>query len=60
MAFGMATLLGALAAQDKVEFDAASIKANSLRSGLVINTTKGGDFTAENVTLRNLMGTPIT
>jgi uncharacterized protein (TIGR03435 family) len=52
----MAALLGTLGAQEKIEFDAASIKPNtSLRTGVMINTTESGDFTAENVTLRNLV-----
>jgi uncharacterized protein (TIGR03435 family) len=52
----MAAMLGTLAAQEKVEFDAASIKPNtSVRIGLMINTAKSGDFVAENVTLRNLI-----
>lgn len=52
----MAAALGALAALDKTAFDAASIKPNnSLRRGLMINTTKSGEFVGENVTLRNLI-----
>ena len=45
-----------LAAQEKIEFDAASIKPNdSVRIGLLIYTSKSGDFTGQNVTLRNLI-----
>jgi uncharacterized protein (TIGR03435 family) len=52
----MAALLGTLPAQDKPEFDAASIKPNSsVRIGIMIHTTKSGDFEATNVSLRNLV-----
>ncbi|HUB80566.1 MAG TPA: TIGR03435 family protein [Bryobacteraceae bacterium] len=52
----IAMLVTPLAAQEKSEFDAASIKPNtSVRVGLMINTSKSGDFVAENVTLRNLI-----
>jgi uncharacterized protein (TIGR03435 family) len=56
MALLLALLASRLSAQTAPEFDAASIKPNnSVRKGLVINTTKSGDFTGQNVTLRNLI-----
>jgi uncharacterized protein (TIGR03435 family) len=55
--FAIVAIAGALPAQEKVEFDAASIKPNtSVRVGIVIYTNKSGDFTAQNATLRNLIG----
>jgi uncharacterized protein (TIGR03435 family) len=52
----MAMLASALSAQEKVEFDAASIKPNtSVRTGILVNTEKNGNFTGQNMTLRNLI-----
>ncbi|HEX3746025.1 MAG TPA: TIGR03435 family protein [Bryobacteraceae bacterium] len=55
-AFCLAATLLPLCAQPAPQFDAASIKPNdSVRIGILIYTAKSGDFTAQNVTLRNLI-----
>lgn len=52
----MAALLGTLAAQERAEFDVASIKPNnSVRIGMFINTEASGELTAQNATLRDLI-----